>query len=97
MFGVRTSFPSNFWSAKSTFTPEPQQEEIKGGSLDVNEPFHQEKMAIIDARAQLKEKTKEQQEKVIPGMKLLKKLHKEQHKQKRMEKSLSRVVKQLSI
>jgi hypothetical protein len=94
MFGVRTSFPTNFWSAKSTFIPE-AKEEVKGGSFedDVEAPYHQEKMAIIETRAKLKEKTKEQKEKAIPGMKLLKKLH----KQTRMEESLSRVVKNLSI
>ena len=49
MFGVRTSFPTTFWSAKSTFVPE-AKEEIQGGSFedDVETPYHQEKMAIID-------------------------------------------------
>ena len=50
-------------------------------------------MAIIETRAKLKEKTKEQKERAIPGMKLLRKLQ----KQTRMEESLSRVVKNLSI
>ena len=75
MFGVRTSFPTTFWSAKTTFVPE-AKEEIKGGSFedDVEAPYHQEKMAIIETRAKLKEKTKEQKERAIPGMKLLKKI-----------------------
>ena len=98
MFGIRTSFPTSFWSAKTTFVPE-AKEEIKGGSFedDVEAPYHQEKMDIIENREKLKEKTKEQKERAIPGMKLLKKLHKQQHKQTRMEESLSRVVKNLSI
>ena len=98
MFGIRTSFPTSFWSAKTTFVPE-AKEEIKGGSFEDDEeaPYHQEKMAIIETRAKLKEKTKEQKERAIPGMKLLKRLHKQQHKETRMEESLSRVVKNLSI
>jgi hypothetical protein len=96
MLGIRTSFPTNFWSAKTTFVPE-AKEEIKESFEDVEEPYHQEKMAILETRVKLKDKTKEQKERAIPGMKLLKKLHKQQHNQSRMEESISRVVKNLSI
>lgn len=100
MFSINSkrTFPTSFFSCKSTFIPEQQQEVIGGGMGDDPEtPYHQEKKAIVETRAVLKEKPKEQREKAIPGMKLLKRLHKEQHKQHRMEASLSRVVKQLSI
>lgn len=100
MFSInpKRSFPSSFFSCKSTFIPEQQQQEVTGGSMvDDDTPYQQEKKAIIETRAVLKEKTKEQREKVIPGMKLLKKIHKEQHKQRQMEESLTRVVKHLSI
>ena len=97
MYGnTHTEYPSNFWSSKYNFTPE-QKQEISVVEDDEETPYHQEKKAIIETRAKLKEKTKEQKERAIPGMKLLKKMHKQVHKQTRMEESLSRVVKNLSI
>jgi len=98
MYGnTRTEYAPNFWSSKYNFTPE-SKEEIKPVIEDDEETsYHQEKKAIIETRAKLKEKTKEQKERAIPGMKLLKKMHKQVHKQTRMEESLSRVVKNLSI
>ena len=53
----------------------------------------QDKQQIIEDRESLKEKNKKQRDKMIPGAKLLLKLHKKQ----RLEDSLIRVVKNLSI
>ena len=48
MFGVRTSFPTTFWSAKTTFVPE-AKEEIKGGSFedDVEAPSRVPQLCIL--------------------------------------------------
>ena len=58
-----------------------------------NDPIMEEKRQIVEDRKALKEKTIQQKERAIPGAKLLKKLD----KQRRLENSLVRVVKDLSI
>ena len=58
-----------------------------------DDPVMQDKRQIIEARVILKENKKKHREKMIPGAKLLMKLHKKQ----RLEDSLVRVVKNLSF
>ena len=52
-----------------------------------------DKKDVVDKREKLKSKKKDQQERAIPGYKLLKKLHQQQQ----LEDSLVRVVKNLSL
>ena len=94
MFGVRTSFPTSFWSARSEFVPfqEPEAEEFEE-EYKTQEPCMDDKKDVVDKRDKLKGKKKEQQERAIPGYKLLKKLHQQQQ----LEDSLVRVVKNLSL
>ena len=94
MLGIRTSsFPTNFWTPRREFveykeaTPQPEP-----NAYD-NDPIMEEKRQIVEDRKALKEKTIQQKERAIPGAKLLKKLD----KQRRLENSLVRVVKDLSI
>ena len=48
MFGIRTSFPTSFWSAKTTFVPE-AKEEIKGGSFEDDEeaPYPKKRWQLL--------------------------------------------------
>ena len=94
MLGSRTSsFPTNFWTPRSEFVeykdsvPEPQPTAYD------NDPIMEDKRQIVEDRKALKEKTIQQKERALPGAKLLKKLD----KQRRLENSLVRVVKNLSI
>lgn len=94
MLGVRaTSFPMSLWTPQREFveykeaSPEPQPKAYE------DDPVMQDKQQIIEDRETLKEKTIKQKERAIPGAKLLKKLD----KQRRIENSLVRVVKNLSI
>ena len=94
MLGVRvTSFPMSLWTPQREFveykeaSPEPQPKAYE------DDPVMQDKQQIIEDRKTLKEKTIKQKERAIPGAKLLKKLD----KQRRIENSLVRVVKNLSI
>ena len=94
MLGVRaTSFPMSLWTPQREFveykeaSPEPQPKAYE------DDPVMQDKQQIIEDRETLKEKTIKQKERAIPGAKLLKKLD----KQRRIESSLVRVVKNLSI
>ena len=96
MFGVRTSFPTSFWSARSEFIPfqEPEPEEgQEEKSMFNEEPCMDDKRFVLDKREKLKGKKKEQRERATPGYKLLKKLHQEQQ----IEDSLVRVIRNLTI
>ena len=87
MFGVRTSFPTSFWSARSEFVPYENFQE------EESEPVMEGKKGVIDRRMVIKTKNKEQQEKAVPGHRLLKKMYQQQQ----LEESLVRVIKTLVI
>ena len=94
MLGARKfSFPMSLWTPQREFveykeaSPEPQPKAYE------DDPVMHDKQQIIEDRETLKEKTIKQKERAIPGAKLLKKLD----KQRRIESSLVRVVKNLSI
>ena len=87
----RTCFPSNRFTVRHRFHE--YKEEVPPEPMVDDEPVMVDKQQIIDDRVKLKEKNIKQREKVLPGAKLLKKLH----KQSRLEDSLVRVVKNLSI
>ena len=87
-----TFYPSRF-AAKRRFIEYKEPEPIQLNPEIIDEPIMQDKKQIIEDREVLKEKNKKQRDKMIPGAKLLLKLHKKQ----RLEDSLIRVVKNLSI
>ena len=80
-------------TAKRRFIEYKEPEPIQLNPKIIDEPIMQDKKQIIEDREVLKEKNKKQRDKMIPGAKLLLKLHKKQ----RLEDSLIRVVKNLSI
>ena len=93
MFGVRTSFTTSFWSARSEFVPFEEPAEDENFQEEESEPVMEDKKGVIDRRMVIKTKNKEQQEKAVPGHRLLKKMYQQQQ----LEESLVRVIKTLVI
>ena len=86
-------FPRNIFSAQREFTEFKEPEQQQQMDLEECEPIMIDKQEILEQRDILKTKNQKQRERAIPGAKLLKKIHKQQ----RLEDSLHRVVKNLSI
>ena len=86
-------FPKNIFSAQRDFKEFKEPEQSQQMDLDECDPIMVDKQEIVEQREILKTKNQKQRERAIPGAKLLKKIHQQQ----RLEDSLHRVVKNLSL